>query len=30
MVKSNYGKDDSTYVKLKELIHAKIIKTIGN
>ena len=30
MVKSNYGKDDSTYVKLKALIHAKIIKTIGN
>ena len=30
MATSNYSKDDSTYVKLKALIHAKIIKTIGN
>ena len=28
MITSNYGKDDNTYVQLKELIHAKRIKTI--
>ena len=30
MAASNLGKDDSTYVKLKALIHAKSIKTIAN
>ena len=30
MATSNYGKDDSTYLQLKALIHAKRIKTIGN
>ena len=30
MAKSNQGKDYSTYVKLKVLIHAKSIKTIAN
>ena len=28
MATSNYGKDDSTYVQLKEFIQAKTIKTI--
>ena len=27
MATSYYGKDDSTYVQLKELIHAKSIET---
>ena len=26
----NYGRDDSTYVQLKELIHAKSIKNTDN
>ena len=30
MATSNKGKDDSTYVQLKALIHAKSIKTIAN
>ena len=30
MATSNWGKDDSTYVQLKALIHAKSIKTIAN
>ena len=30
MAKSNEGKYDSTYVKLKALIHAKKIKILGN
>ena len=30
MAVSNFGKGDSTYVKLKALIHAKSIKTIAN
>ena len=30
MATSNQGKDDSTYVKLKALIHAKSIKSIDN
>ena len=30
MATSNEGKDDSTYIHLKALIHAKIIKTIAN
>ena len=29
MTTSNQGKDDSTYVQLKALIHAKSIKTIA-
>ena len=28
MATSNYGKDDSTYVQLKALIHAKSMKTV--
>ena len=30
MTTSNNGKDDSTYVQLKVLVHAKSIKTIDN
>ena len=30
MATSNWGKDDSTYVQLKALIHPKSIKTIAN
>ena len=30
MATCNYGLDDSTYVQLKELIHAKSIKNIVN
>ena len=30
MATSNLAKDDSTYVQLKALIHAKSIKTIAN
>ena len=30
MATCNYGRDDSTYVQLKELIHAKSKKTIAN
>ena len=30
MATSNWGKHDNTYVKLKELIHAKSIKTLAN
>ena len=30
MTTSNKGKDDNTYVQLKAIIHAKIIKTIAN
>ena len=30
MTTSNLGKNDDTYVQLKELIHAKSIKTIAN
>ena len=30
MAKSNWGKDDSTYLQLKAFIHAKIIKTTAN
>ena len=30
MATSYYGKDDSTYVLLKALIHAKSMKTIVN
>ena len=30
MAISNKGKDDSTYLQLKALIHAKTIKTIVN
>ena len=30
MATSNRGKDNSTYVQFKALIHAKSIKTIAN
>ena len=30
MATSKKGKDDSTYVQLKEFIHAKSMKTIAN